>query len=136
MKDQKPHTSRFTFRKEERLCSQKIISGLFEPGFFISRYPFRIHVLYTSLPTEEVTAQVMFVVGKKRFKKAVDRNRIKRVMREMYRLNKAKIYTALMQAGKTAALAVIYTGDKMPVYKKTVTIFEKAVEQLCIEIAV
>jgi ribonuclease P protein component len=108
---------------------------LFEPGFFISKFPFRFHVLFTELPTPDVTAQVMFVVGKKRFKRAVDRNRIKRMMRELYRLNKAEIYTALAMAGKTAAFAVIYTGENMPDYKKVAPVFEQAINKLCHEIS-
>ena len=93
-------------------------------------------MLYTELPSPDVAAQVMFVVGKKKFKRAVDRNRVKRMMRELYRLNKAEIYTALMQAGKTAALALIYTGDKIPEYKAVEPAFRAAIKQLCHEIAV
>jgi ribonuclease P protein component len=108
-----PQNIRFTFRKAEKLCSQKIISALFQPGFFISKPPFRINVLFTDLPVKAVPAQVVFVVGKKRFKRAVDRNRIKRLLREMYRKKKHEVYEALQAKHKTAALALFYTGTEM-----------------------
>ena len=130
VKPQKPHTIRYTFSKEEKLCSKKIISGLFQPGFFISKYPIRFHIVFTELPVTAVPAQAMFVVGKKKFKRAVDRNRIKRMLRELYRLHKHKWYDALNKMGKTAAIAVFYTGDNLPDYKLLEQRFLLALKQL------
>lgn len=135
VKPQKPHTVRYTFRKEEKLCSQKIISGLFQPGFFIAKFPIRIHAMFTELPLPDIAAQVMFVVGKKRFKRSVDRNRIKRVLRELYRLKKNALYDALALSGKTVALAIFYTSDKLPDYKMLEPVFDKAFEKLIDEAA-
>ncbi len=130
VKLQKPHAIRYTFSKAERLCSQKIISGLFQPGFFISKYPIRFHFLFTDLPDAAFPAQAMFVVGKKKFKRATDRNRIKRMLRELYRLNKHNWYQALQETGKTAAIAVFYTGDSIPDYKLLEQRFLLAFKQL------
>lgn len=135
MKPQKPHTIRYTFRKEEKLCSQKIISGLFQPGFFISKYPIRIHAVFTELPIPNISAQVMFVVGKKRFKRSVDRNRIKRVLRELYRLHKNELYEALGKSGKTVAVALFYTGDQLPDFASLEPVFLKAFNKLIDEAA-
>lgn len=114
MKNQTTHQPDFRFRKAEKLCSEKIIAGLFKPGFFVSSYPFRINAVFTQLPIAAVPAQVMFVVGKKRFKRATDRNRVKRIMRELYRFEKQTIYATLKAGGKQAALAIIYTGAELP----------------------
>jgi ribonuclease P protein component len=130
-----PHNIKLTFSKDERLCSQKIISGLFQPGFFISKSPFRMNILFTDLPVAGIPAQVVFVVGKKRFKRAVDRNRIKRVMRELYRLNKQRIYNALQSKNKTAALAIFYSGNGMPNYAACSLEFEALIKKFEHEMA-
>jgi ribonuclease P protein component len=129
-----PQNIKFSFRKSERLCSQRIISGLFQPGFFVSSTPFRFNVLFTDLPVQGVQAQVVFVVGKKRFKRAVDRNKIKRWMRELYRLNKHHIFEALQSVNKTAALALFYTGGELPSYATLELEFAKAIKKLIHEI--
>lgn len=74
------------------------------------------------------------MVSKKKFRNAVDRNRVKRLMREMYRIHKHRIYEALIAKSKTAALAVIYTGTTSPDYKTAVVVFEKTIDKLIHEI--
>ena len=81
----------FTFKKNERLCSETIIGALFDKSKFINAYPFRISYLDYDFP-DSIPGQVMFIVSKRRLKKAVDRNRTKRLMREAYRLQKEGFY--------------------------------------------
>lgn len=79
---------RFRFTKEERLSSKKLIEELFERGSSFSLHPFR--VLYLANPEPAAaTHQVLISVPRKNFKKAVQRNLIKRRIRETYRLNKS-----------------------------------------------
>jgi len=66
--------------------------------------------------------QAGFTVSARNFKRAVDRNRIKRLMRECYRLQKINLKTSLEQNKKTLAVFFIYTGNEMPKYNE---VFEK-----------
>src|SRR5271170_3084196 len=97
-----------TFKKEERLCNKKLIDGLFHSGSSFLCYPFKVSWLVVEEP-RIYPAQIVFSVSKKRFKRAVDRNLIKRRMREAYRLNKQDcLYNVLNSADKKIALSVGY----------------------------
>jgi ribonuclease P protein component len=77
----------FKFRKEERLKSEKLIKELFERGSSFYFFPFKVILL--PIPDQKSQFhQVLISVSKKNFKRAVDRNLIKRRIRESYRLNK------------------------------------------------
>src|SRR5262245_30486957 len=81
---------KFTFRKEERLNKEKWIQELFTKGSSFHLYPFK--VLFLPHPEVQIPAsQVLISVSSRNFKRAVDRNTIKRRVREAYRLNKAAI---------------------------------------------
>lgn len=101
-----------TFKKEERLSSQKIIGELFDKGSSFAFHPLRFVWLPATLPTTKYPAQVAISVSKKRFKHAVDRNRIKRLIREAYRLAKEEhLYLPLRATEGSMALMIIYTGN-------------------------
>jgi len=96
-----------TFQKKERLSKEIWIKKLFEEGSSFNFYPFK--VLYLPHPdTGSTTNQVLFSVSKRQFKRAVDRNAIKRRLREAYRLNKS----ALSQSEKWL-IAYIYIAKTM-----------------------
>lgn len=83
---------RATFSKSERLCSKKSIEQLFASQERLFVFPFRIALNLMEITEHRednpAPVQVLISVGKRTFKKAVDRNRIKRLVREAYRLNK------------------------------------------------
>ncbi len=105
--------SRNRLRKSERLSSRKEIQSLFSEGKSFSTPPFVIRYLKLSAQDPD-HHQIMVSVSKRNFKSAVDRNRIKRQIREAYRLNK-QILTPLTNK---YAIAYIYTFKKKIPYKE------------------
>lgn len=106
-----PMTTRNTFPKKEHLCGEIRISKLFNEGKAFIVYPLRI--IYSIEPkTDVVNASVMVNVPKKRFKRAVKRNRLKRLMREAYRLNKQPLSEVLNQRNLQIHLAFNYVSDE------------------------
>ena len=105
---------RYTFKKEEKLKSRKAIEQLFRDGKSFSNFPFR--VLFSFKDAAVNPLQTGFAVSSKHFKKAVDRNRIKRLMREAYRLQKNDLQNQLIQQQKQLAVFVIYVGNELPEY--------------------
>jgi ribonuclease P protein component len=80
----------YTFKKEERLCNKRLLEQLFSSGSSFLCYPFRVSWLKATLP-QQVPVQVVFAVAKKRYRRAVDRNLIKRRTREAYRVHKQEL---------------------------------------------
>ncbi|MEI6124659.1 MAG: ribonuclease P protein component [Bacteroidota bacterium] len=106
------------FCKEERLCSKKGISHLFTNGITFLNHPFTIKWIETASP-QLYPVQLLAVVPKRNFKKAVDRNKIKRLIKEAYRNQKESLFTALNNKNKNLALMLIFSGKKMTTYKET-----------------
>jgi ribonuclease P protein component len=119
---------RFTFHKAERLCSQKIIGELFSSGESFLAYPFKVVFMKTELP-ESFPVQAAFTVSKRNFKRAVDRNLLKRRMREAYRLNKSELYIELAAKNLQIAVMFVYVGKDIAEYpaikKGMITGFKK-----------
>lgn len=104
---------RSTFKKEEKLKKRKLIGQLFAEGKSISVYPIRLIYLETEHDSP-YKIQAGVSVSKRNFKKAVDRNRIKRLLREVYRKNKYLIYES--EHTKKHIFMFIYVGKKEVTY--------------------
>ena len=111
---------RYRFKKQERLKSRKLIEQLFKEGKSFSSFPFRVIWLFTE--NRETPLQTGFTVSSRHFKRAVDRNRIKRLMRDAYRLQKNDLLRVLTQQPKQLAIFIIYNGNELPEYEM---VFEK-----------
>lgn len=106
----------YTFTKEERLCNKRLIDELFHNGSSFLCYPFKVSWIAVS-EQQPFPGQVLFAVSKKRYKRAVDRNLLKRRMREAYRLNKQRyLYSALQDAGKKIIFSIGYIGKEINTY--------------------
>jgi ribonuclease P protein component len=116
---------KFTYSKKDRLKSKKLIDQLFTEGQSISVYPLRLVYLQTSFD-DTVKTKTGVSVSKRFFKTAVDRNRIKRLMRETYRLNKAVYFNNITTQ---YALMILYIGNTKPTFTQVETkmnlLFEK-----------
>lgn len=97
----------YTFKKEERLCSKRLIEDLFSEGKSFSHYPFIIYYKNNQLP-DSYPAQVLVTVSKKKLRKAVDRNLMKRKIREAYRLLKPQLYSTIRKSGSNYSIAIVY----------------------------
>jgi ribonuclease P protein component len=115
----------FTYPKNEKLKSKITIGFLFTEGKSVSRYPLRL--VYCPLAADSVEKIKMGVsVSKKNFKKAVDRNRFKRILRETYRLNKHLLINDLNQPH--AFMFFYQTKDRLTyeeINTKTIELFKK-----------
>jgi len=101
---------RYTFRKNERLCSKKLIEQLFSSGKSFLTYPVKVTYCLQDNPSSP-PAQVLILVSRKRFRKAFRRNRIKRLLREAYRLEKHQFYNYLNNIQKNCLIAISYVAD-------------------------
>ncbi len=102
----------FTLGKEERLKSRKLIDRLFKEGKSFNLFPFRVLYIFPENATQPL--QAGFVAGSRYFKKAVDRNRIKRLTKEAYRLQKNELEILLIASNQKLAVFFIYTGREIP----------------------
>lgn len=120
-----------TFPNIEKLKSKKLLDELFTSGKKLNEYP--IKLVFKQLDfDEDVLIKTGVSVPKRNFKKAVDRNRIKRLLRETYRLNKHIIHKGL---DKKYVCMFLYLGKEMPSFeilnKKMVLLLNKLVEKEC-----
>ena len=104
----------FSFHKSERLCSKRVIDTLFTAGNkAMSAFPIR--VVFMLLPAEEKMppASILVSVSKRHFKRAVRRNRAKRLIREAYRKNKYLITDILKAQNQRIAIAFLWLSDRL-----------------------
>lgn len=124
----------FSLSRQERLKSRKLIEQLFSEGKTMSVFPFLLK--YMDLPPSakdpHSSLQMGVTVSKKHFKRAVDRNRIKRLTREAYRLSKQELQQKLENSDKQLLLFFIFTGKELPdfllVKEKVQVILRKLME--------
>lgn len=102
-----------TLSKQERLYKKKSIESLYAHGKSI-KTPAVICLYHPAIDDSEFPVQALFTAPKRRFARAHDRNRIKRLMKEVYRKEKQSLYDHLNNKGEKLALAFIFTGNRLP----------------------
>ncbi|MCD8290652.1 MAG: ribonuclease P protein component [Prevotella sp.] len=132
-----PERGSLRFRKDERICSRKLIEQLFGGGCSRALTAFPIRLVYMKTETCEGNPpiQVLISVSKKHFKRAVKRNRVKRQLREAYRKNKFLLYEALKQhEGMGIAMALIWIDNKLyesvDVEKRVINLLQRLAERV------
>lgn len=117
---------KLSFSNKQKLKSQKLIDGIFEEGKSVTVFPLKMVYLYT-----DNSNQVGVSVSKRNFKRAVDRNRIKRLMREAYRHNKNMLIDNNVSG---YAFMILYLSKDLPNYKlvnsKTQALLTKFLDSL------
>jgi len=132
---------RFSLGKKERLKSRKLIDQLFSEGKNFVVSPYRVYYLFSKpgshpIPFDSYREPIQFGVGVsgKNFKKAVDRNRIKRVTRETYRLQKIELQEKLKEKHLQLNIFFIYTAKELPDFnmlkEKLAVILNKLIQMI------
>ena len=123
---------KYTFTKKERLNSKKHIDQLFAEGKAFFSYPFKVFYLFQETE-KEFPAQVLITISKKNFKKAVDRNKLKRLVREGYRQNKLLLHDYLTENNKSLIFGLVYIGESIltnqEIERKLILILQRLIEQ-------
>lgn len=113
---------RYTLGKSERLYGKREFEELMSSGKSFMVYPLRVIWRLESRGADNPPVRIAVSVSKRRFKRAVKRNRVKRLVREAYRLHKYGFH-ALVPTGQTLDLLFIYVHDELPDYAR----IEKAI---------
>ena len=112
---------RLTFSKGERLCNYHRIQKLFQEGNSLKKYP--IKLLYLAVDSQEINNQVLISVPKRKVRRAVHRNRIKRLIRESYRKQKSLLSSSY-------SLAFVYMGTEEISYTQVSQLVGALLKQL------
>ena len=129
-----PTPTRYTFKKSERLCSRILMDRLFQGNNrSVSAYPVRAVFLPVE-QTEQQGVSVLISVPKKRFHDAVDRNRVKRQLREAYRKHKHALTAQMAERGQGLLIAFVYVSAEIEstayIEKRMVRLLSKIGETL------
>ena len=118
------------FPKYERICKENDIQSLFDQGTGFSCYPYRVVYLFKPVDDKPVTCRLLLSVSKKRFHHAVKRNRVKRLIRESWRRNKAPLYKMCELHTISADVALVYTATVIHSFEEMSDKTAKAVNEL------
>ena len=118
------------FPKYERLCKENDIQSLFDQGAGFSCYPYRVVYRFRPVGDKPVTCRLLLSVSKKRFHHAIKRNRVKRLIRESWRKNKAPLYEICQKHTISLDIALVYQATVIHPYEEMVAKTAKAVNEV------
>ncbi|MGE5349450.1 MAG: ribonuclease P protein component [Actinomycetota bacterium] len=119
-----------SFKKSERLCSVKAISELFAEGRTINISSLRILYRIRPVTGGVMPVRVLITVPRRHFKKAVDRNLMRRRLREAWRKNKEPLFALMKEKGRTADIALIWTDIMIRPYDYTEKCIKEAIARV------
>ena len=105
-----------TLKRNEMLKSNIQIDELFKNGIRLSKHPLKIILLPAYDSEQQNPCSLIVMASAKKFKHAVDRNRIKRLLKEIYRNNKTLFYPYLTENNKKCLLGIMYNGNEIPTF--------------------
>jgi ribonuclease P protein component len=120
---------RYTFNKREKLTGERLIQEVFVAKTRFLSFPLKVNYLIDDF-VDKPPVRVLVGCPKRNFKKAVDRNRIKRLLREAYRLNCNELKTHLESQQKKMALSIIFIGEEMPNFDLIEHKIKKVIDRL------
>jgi ribonuclease P protein component len=120
----------FTFTKDEKLCSRKIIGEMFLSGNSFLCHPLKVVWINSIDVSASFPVQVAFSVPKRNFKKAHDRNLFKRQMREAYRYRKNTLYELLELKGLKLSLMIVFIGKEKSEFQQIESAMTKVFSRL------
>lgn len=119
--------TRYRYQHADKIKSRKAIEEIFSKGKNFSVFPLKIFWL----PQNHTSVlQAGVGVSSRNFKRAVDRNRIKRLMREAYRLQKGTLYDTLAHANQSMSVFFLYLGKELPEYELLFSKMQSALSKL------
>ena len=116
--------------KYERICKQNDIVSLFDKGLGFSSYPYRVVYLFRHVGELPPTCRLLVSVSKKRFHHAFKRNRVKRLMRESWRRNKAALYAICERDNISVDVALVYNATVIHSFEEMLGKTQKAVNEI------
>jgi ribonuclease P protein component len=124
----------FSYNKQEKLKSRKQIEQLFAEGKSFVVHPIKVTYMLLENSLTNIPIQISVGVSKRNFKNATDRNRIKRLLREAYRLNKLPLHQHLKNANLQIAVFIFYIDKEIAelstLHQKFLLMNEKLIKQL------
>lgn len=124
------------FGKQEKLKSRKVIDALFKDGKSCAAFPLRVKYRFYPIQETAVPVQAGVSVSKRHFKRAVDRNRLKRLMREAYRLQKQDFLKTVAEKKIEAVLFFIYTDKSLTSFAVIYKAMAACLQQLLQKVSV
>lgn len=124
----------YSFHKNERLCNKRQIEKLYASKCRMMVYPLSIHWIVVDGSSQSSRLQVLIVAPKKKLHHAVDRNRMKRLMRECYRIRKHTLLQILQKTNRDMLLAINYMHSELTDSEYLGKRFDKLFDALCTQI--
>lgn len=120
----------YTLSKSERIYAQKKIDALFKDGNSFIAYPLRIVFICSEKIDDTPAVSMLVSVSKRKFKRANKRNRIKRLVREAFRLNKLLLHDIAKHHGCSIDIAFLYLKDELSTYAEIEKAMLKTIDTL------